>query len=321
MAATATYIHGLGLRAGIYTASSYQTCAGYLGSYQTELIDAMTFASWGYDFLKLDECGTVTPYADDSAYWSGISSALQQQSIYQVFSAALRLTGRSIVYSLGGPVTAWASLGGSAAGGNMWRIASDSASGWAAVDAVFDHTDLSAFAGPTLGWNDPDNIYIQAGITSTEFKAQMSLFALLAAPLILGNDLTTMTSAAVGIAGNTDVIAVDQDALGLQGKRISHTACGGSYCDVFARQLAGTHTCAIAAFNRASTAQDITITFATVAAAITACGSGPYTTTANLWGTTRTTPGAWAASLGTLTTSYTATAVPSHGVVMIKVAP
>ena len=313
MAATVSYIHSLGLSAGLYTADSALTCAGYIGSYRNEIKDALTFAAWGVDALRSDACGNA--YTDDLDYWAGSAATDQYEAPYALMGAAIRMTGRSMQFHiLSGPMGitsgAWASL----AGGNTWRIGTDIGNTWAGVDTAFDQQASGVTAAyVSIGhWNDPDNMFAGAGITDTEFQSQISLWSLLAAPLVLGNNILTMSAPEIAIAANAEVIAVDQDALGLQGMRASHTAAGGSFLDVFARRITGTNTCAIGLFNRDAAPHDITVTFAGIATAIPACGSGPYTTTRDLWAHT---------SLGTLTTSYTATAVPAHGVVMVKVAP
>lgn len=333
MNALGNYIHGLGLKYGLYTSVGPYTCDGStMGSYTHEVQDAAQFASWGTDFLKHDWCADVDPYFDDPTYWESLATQTNGggmalttyiprfQATYNLMAAALRMTGRPIVLNIAsGPLSAstpytW----GQAAGGNSWRLGIDIGSGfasqWLGVVNAFDQQASgasAAYANPGH-WNDPDNLLVGNLLTDAEGQTQFSLWAILAAPLIVGADLTAATPATLATLGNTDVIAVNQDALGIQGKQVSSVVCGGATCQVWARQITGTNTCAIGAFNLDSAAHDITITFATVASAVAACGSGPYTTTRDLWAHS---------SLGTLTTSYTATAVPAHGVFMMRVAP
>lgn len=328
MAALGAYVHGLGLKYGLYTSAGRFTCDGTLGSYLHESQDAMKFASWGADFLKHDWCTTTgaEPYNEDPEFWqsatipvagAGMPLAAYQnrfEATFGLMGAALRMTGRPIVYNiasgpLGPSYTPW--TWGEAAGGNSWRVGSDIADGWAGVDEAFDATTGSVYANPGH-FNDPDNLNTRGGLTDTEFQTQMSLWSILAAPLVLGQDLLTITAEQIAIAGNVDVITVDQDPLALQGVKASSVACGSATCEVWARKITGTNTCAVGLFNRASTAQDITATFSDIATAIPACSGGPWTVTKDLW---------TGASIGTLTTSYTAIAVPSHGVKFIRVAP
>jgi alpha-galactosidase len=147
----------------------------------------------------------------------------------------------------------------------------------------------------------------------------MGIWSMMASPLILALDprdcltLTlTCTAPTLATIKNANVIGIDQDPLGAVGLRISQTVCGAANCEVWAKQLTGTNKCAIALLNRDAAVQNITATFATIAGVIPGCGSGPYTVTKNAWS---------GASLGTLTTSYTATAVASHDVAIIIVSP
>jgi hypothetical protein len=190
---------------------------------------------------------------------------------------------------------------------------------------------LEKYAGPGH-FNNADKLECGVSpITDTQCQSHFSMWAMVASPLIASNNLTSMSANTKATQTNPDVIAVDQDALGKQGYRVSQVTCGATTCDVWAKQLTGTNTCAIALLNRDSSAHNITANFAAIAAVVPACGSGPYTTTYNLWGNwpscgaTGTFPGgtvtACKTSLGTMTTSYTASSVPAYGVVMLKVAP
>jgi alpha-galactosidase len=323
MSALASYVHNLGYKFGLYVTEGTTACVGSSApSAGYEYQDANLLSSWGIDFLKIDECNGMA-YDSDPNVWASASSNYLYQAVWGLWSAALRSTGRQIFnYIASGPVGTVSAQWASQAGGNMWRIGPDIGYQWSTVDPYFDllaTAGLAGQAGPTKGWNDPDALIVgNVNLTDTQGQTQMSLWAINAAPLISSVDLTTLSANSLATLTNSEVIAVDQDPFGAQGVRISKTACGSgsstgnNYCEVWAKQLTGTNTCAIGLFNRSGTAQSITATFATIAASIPACGSGPYTTTRDLWAH---------ASLGTLTTSYTASSIPAYGSVMIKVAP
>jgi alpha-galactosidase len=302
MSSLCTYIHGKGLKCGIYSTPGQVSCnATGLGSYQYETLDATTFAGWGVDFLKYD-MACVDEY--DTAYlvWGSDSIAYA----YQYMASALRATNRPIYFSAVAPnAGGWAYK----AGLNSWRATSDDAGNWASLNASLD-TVPSANSGPGH-FQDLDMLEVGHGLTDTEGQTQFSFWSLFSSPLIAGNDTTTQSGTTLATLTNSDVIAVDQDALGKSPVQISQTVCGSATCDLWAKQLSG-GACAILMVNRDSSSQNITATFATIAAAVPACGSGPYTTTRDLWAHS---------SLGTLTTSYTATSVASHGTAMIRVAP
>jgi len=209
MKALADYVHGKGLQIGIYSSPGPNTCAGYEGSYGHEEQDARTFAAWGIDYLKYDWCGARTLYGDG-----------EMQALYQKMGDALRATGRPIVYSLCqyGRQEVW--KWGPEVGGNLWRTTGDIGDRWESMAKIgFGQDDLAPWARPGH-WNDPDMLEIgNGGMTDTEYKTHMSLWSILAAPLIAGNDLREMTPATREILTNREVIAVDQDKDGKQGKR------------------------------------------------------------------------------------------------------
>ena len=216
IAGTAAYVHAKGLKLGIYAEAGTATCAGFPGSLGHEQIDAQTFADWGVDYLKYDTCSVGTAYM----------GALQRMR------DALAATGRPIVYSLG--VTFNPSLGvtlnPSWAGdvGNLWRTTGDFLGNWADSEyqgTVFPglksivnrNAPLAPYAKPGA-WNDPDMLQIgNGGMTDTEYRSQFSLWAEMAAPLLAGTDLRKATQQTMAIFLNRDVIAVDQDPLGVQG--------------------------------------------------------------------------------------------------------
>jgi alpha-galactosidase len=280
---TAAYVHSLGLKLGIYEDAGTATCAGYPGSLGHETTDANSFASWGVDYLKYDNCNNT-----------GISA----QTRYTTMRDALAATGRSIFFSLcnWGQENVW-TWGANV--GNSWRTTGDINASFSSMLSNF-HTNvaLASYAGPG-GWNDPDMLEVGNGMTSTEDQSEFSLWAEMAAPLISGTNLANASSSTLSILTNTRVIAVDQDSLGKQGTEVSST--GG--LDVLAKPLANGDV-SVALFNETGS----TATISTSAAAIGKSGASSYTLT-NLWtGATSTTTGSISAS------------VPAHGTVMFRVA-
>jgi alpha-galactosidase len=210
--ALADYIHARGLKFGIYSDAGSLTCAGRPGSAGREFQDARQYARWGVDYLKYDWCSTGTRDAE---------------AAYTIIAKALRESGRDIVLSIcewgtshperWGPVT-----------GHLWRTTGDIGDFWEGKKdwrlGVIDILDLQAEAWRNAGpnrWNDPDMLEVgNGGMTDTEYESHFSLWAMLAAPLIAGNDLANMDAATLRILTNRDVVAVDQDALGQQARRL-----------------------------------------------------------------------------------------------------
>ena len=206
MKALADYVHSRGLKLGIYSSAGTLTCQKYPASLGHEKIDAQTFADWGIDYLKYDNCNNQgQPYF----------------ARYKAMGDALRATGRPIVFSLceWGSYQPW--RWGRQAGGELWRTTGDIQDRWASVMTILDlQTPIAGFAAPG-GWNDPDMLEVgNGGMTATEYRAHFSLWSLLNAPLIAGNDLRTMADSTRDILTNRDVIAVDQDWGGSEGVRI-----------------------------------------------------------------------------------------------------
>jgi alpha-galactosidase len=204
MKALADYVHSKGLKFGIYSSPGPRTCAGYPASYGHEAQDAKTFAAWGVDYLKYDWCSAGTIYTNE------------QQPVYQKMGDALQATGRPIVYSLSiGMLSAaqWAPP----AGANLWRTTADIRDAWESmVYNVETQVPTAQYARPGH-WNDPDMLEIGNGhMTDDEYRTHMSLWALVAAPLLAGNDIRTMSPVTKSILLNKEVIAVDQDPLGKQ---------------------------------------------------------------------------------------------------------
>ena len=209
MKALADYVHGKGLGIGIYSSPGPNTCAGYEGSLGHEEQDAKTYAEWGIDYLKYDWCGARNLYKDS-----------EMQPLYQKMGEALQATGRKIVYSLCqyGREDVW--KWGPDVGGNLWRTTGDIRDSWDSMAKIgFDQSKLAPYAGPGH-WNDPDMLEVgNGGMTPTEYRTHMSLWAMLAAPLLAGNDLAHMDSETLAILTKRGVIAIDQDAAGKQGVR------------------------------------------------------------------------------------------------------
>src|SRR5881296_3134433 len=237
MKALADYVHSKGLKIGIYSSPGPNTCAGYEGSYGHEEQDARTYAAWGIDYLKYDWCGARTLYTDE-----------EMPAIYQIMGDALLKTKRPIVYSLCqyGRLDVW--KWGADVGGNLWRTTGDIRDAWDSMTRIgFNQNDLAQWAKPGH-WNDPDMLEIGNGAMSeTEYKTHMSLWCMLAAPLLAGNDLRNMSPEILAILTNREVIAVDQDKDGKQGKQVWKSGDQ----EIWIRSLSGGAQ-AVAFFNRAT---------------------------------------------------------------------
>ena len=244
MKALADYVHSKGLRLGIYSSPGPKTCAGYTGSFEHEEQDAKTYAAWGIDYLKYDWCSGSSVYDYHS-----------MPAVYAKMGQALLPAGRPIVFSLcqygvlNGPQ--W----GASVGGNLWRTTGDISDNWRSMSHIgFDlQLDLAQYAGPGH-WNDPDMLEVgNGGMTETEYRTHMSLWSLLAAPLLAGNDLRDVSPAILDMLTNKDVIAVDQDRLGKQAKRVAKDGD----LEVWARPLAdGAY--AVGLFNRGASTSKVT---------------------------------------------------------------
>jgi alpha-galactosidase len=290
MKALADYVHGKGLKLGIYSSPGPNTCAGYEGSHGHERQDAATYAAWGIDYLKYDWCGARTLYTDE-----------EMPEVYQIMGEALQATGRPIVYSLCqyGRLDVW--KWGADVGGNLWRTTGDIRDSWDSMTRIgFGQAPLAQWAGPGH-WNDPDMLEIGNGaMTDTEYRTHMSLWAMLAAPLLAGNDLRTMSPATLEILTNRDVIAVNQDPDGRQGTQ----AWVQGEQEIWTRPLAGGAR-AVAAFNRGAAPAPIAIRWADLKI-------DPRNAVVR---------DLWARSNVNVTGPEHAVTVPAHGVVMLRVGP
>jgi len=242
MKALADYVHAKGLRFGIYSSPGPKTCGGYKGSYGHEEQDAKTYAEWGVDYLKYDWCSAARVYRDD-----------QVRPAYQKMGSALAKCGRPMVYSFCeygmGDVGAW----GQAAGGNLWRTTGDIQDNWKSMSEIgFDQGRLAEYAGPGH-WNDPDMLEIgNDGMSTEEYRTHFSLWCLLAAPLLAGNDLRNMSPKILEILTNREAIALDQDRLGKQGQSIFKRDA----IEVWSKPLENGAT-AIGIFNRGESTESV----------------------------------------------------------------
>ncbi len=243
---TADYVHSKGLKLGIYEDAGTQTCAGYPGSLGHEKIDAQTFADWGVDYLKYDNCNNA-----------GSTTKAQYVARYTAMRDALAATGRKIVFSIcewgvNDPAT-WAGDVG-----NLWRTTGDISDNWSSLKSIIaQNAPLAAHAHPGA-WNDPDMLEVgNGGMTDTEYRTHFSLWAEMAAPLLVGSDLRKASPATMKILLNKDVIAVDQDRLGVQGQVLSND--GGHW--VFSKPLANGDR-AVALYNETDAPATITTTAA-----------------------------------------------------------
>ncbi len=210
MKALADYVHGKGLKIGIYSSPGPKTCGGFEGSYQHEDQDARTYAGWGIDFLKYDMCSARKMFTNEE--WPGV---------YKKMGDALQKSGRPIVYSISHGdnqrIWTWAAWSGA----NMWRIGTDINPNPQVIEHfAFLEGGLERFAGPGH-WNDPDMLEVGNGKLSVDENRQhFGLWCLLAAPLIAGNNLAVMPADVREILTNREAIAIDQDAAGVQGKLV-----------------------------------------------------------------------------------------------------
>jgi alpha-galactosidase len=277
----ADYVHSKGLKFGVYGDRGTSTCANFPGSYQHEVQDANTFAAWGVDYLKYDNCATVGDMQTDLANMRN----------------ALAATGRPIVFSIS---TWWMSLPTFPDLGNMWRTTSDITDSFSSVMGNIDTNNNTAqYAGPGH-WNDPDMLEVgNGGMTDAEYRAHFGMWAMAAAPLIAGNDLRSMTQATKDILTAPEVIAVDQDALGIQGIKVTDNGAG---LQVWSKTLSGSNTRAVALLNRSGATASMTVNWSAI-------GLSGSATVRDLWART---------DLGSFSGSYTAS-VPSHAIVLVKI--
>lgn len=237
----ADYIHSKGLKLGIYSDAGAFTCQVHPGSLFHESDDAKLFASWGVDYLKYDNCFNL---------------GIEPEKRYPPMRDALNETGRTIFYSLcewgvNDPAL-WAGKVG-----NSWRTTDDINDSWASMTTIADLNDKwASYAGPG-GWNDPDMLEVgNGGMSYAEYRAHFSVWALMKSPLLIGCDVRNMTAETFEILSNEEVIAVNQDPLGVQGRKVY--AYGPDGCSqVWAGPLSGQRL-AVVLWNRCSKPRTIT---------------------------------------------------------------
>lgn len=287
MKALADYVHSKGLKIGIYSSPGPKTCAGYEGSYQHEEQDARTYAAWGFDYLKYDWCSAEKVYQSS-----------QMPAVYKKMGDALKATGRPIVYSLCqyGVNSVW--TWGAQVGGNLWRTTGDISANYESILALgFAMNDgLGRFAGPGH-WNDPDMLEVGNGkLSIDENRLHFSLWALLAAPLLAGNDPAHTAPEILSILTNQEVIAIDQDPLGVQGHRLWQDGP----IEAWIKPLADGSK-AVGIFNKGDPQDPVTVSFREL-------GLQKSATVRDLW---------QGKDLGRFENSFTVS-VPRHGVVLLR---
>jgi alpha-galactosidase len=280
--ALADYVHSKGLKLGIYTDAGTGTCEKRPGSLNHEDQDAKTYASWGIDYVKIDWCNA-----------EGLDPEVQ----YAKLRDALAHSGRSIVFSIcnWGVKTPWR---WGPTTGNLWRTTGDINDTYDRMSLIgFGQNGLEKFAGPGH-WNDPDMLEIgNGGMKRDEYRTHMALWALLAAPLLAGNDVRTMSPETKELLTNSEILAVDQDKKGEQG----HRAWEEGPLEIWVKPLADGSQ-AVGLFNRSESATKMTLEFKSI-------GAPASPKLRDLLDHK---------DLGTMQNSFSVE-VPTHGVVLVRV--
>ncbi|GAA2062330.1 hypothetical protein GCM10009801_05350 [Streptomyces albiaxialis] len=286
IAAVADYVHSKGLKLGIYTSAGTWTCntePGMPGALGHEESDAQQFADWGVDYLKYDNCN---------------NQGVPARQRYETMREALEKTGRPIVYSIceWGENKPWEWAGDV---GHLWRTTGDIADNWDSMLGIMkQNLPLAPYAGPGR-WNDPDMLEVgNGGMTDTEYRTHFSMWAIMAAPLLIGSDLRKAGDETLEILGNEEVIAVDQDPLGKQGSVVSEE--GGRW--VVSKEMKDGSR-AVALFNETGEEQ----TVSTTAKAVGLPDAGSYEVR-----------DLWKHEDGTSEGEISAQ-VPAHGTVLVRV--
>ena len=291
ISAVAAYVHADQMKLGIYGDRGTATCGGYPGSQGYETQDAATFAGWGVDYLKYDNC----------------NATLDVETQYKTMAAALAATAHPFVFSL----CAWQFYEWGVTTGNLWRTTSDITDSWSSILAnAMNNRTYAAYAGPN-GWNDPDMLEVGVsddllsyGVNHTEYQSHFSLWAIQSAPLIMGNDPTQIAKnpAILTMLTNKEIIALDQDALGLQGVEVWESSDGN--LSVWAKPLNASGARGVVLLNAGPDPADIGFTLPQIGLA------GGSAAVRDLVAQ---------ADLGTFDDSYTIAAIPSHGSATLKV--
>lgn len=301
MKALADYVHSKGLKLGIYSSPGPKTCAGFEGSWQHEEQDAKTYAKWGIDYLKHDWCSYT-----DVATGAGLE---RQQKPYITMRAALDKTNRDIVYSLCqyGMGNVWEWGGEMPVAGNCWRTTGDINDSWGSLSGIgFSQNGHEKYAGPGH-WNDPDMLVVgrlgwganthPTHLTANEQVTHISMWSLLAAPLLIGCDMSKLDKLTLSLLTNDEVLAIDQDALGKAAARKSQEGTS----EVWARPLSD-GTVAVGLFNRDLEPAKVTARWADLGLT----GRQPVR---DLW---------QKKNLSNATETFSAT-VPPHGAMLLKI--
>jgi alpha-galactosidase len=259
MKALADYVHGKGLKIGIYSSPGPKTCAQFEGSYQHETQDAQSYAAWGIDYLKYDWCS----YRQVATSQTDLT---ELKKPYLLMRDALKHTSRDILYSLCqygmGNVWEW----GDEVGGDAWRTTGDITDTWSSMSGIgFSQDGHERYAGPGH-WNDPDMLVVgrvgwgpnihPTRLTPNEQLTHITLWSLQAAPLLIGADMSALDQFTTDVLSNDDVLAVNQDPLGHAARRIARDG----WMEVWARPLAD-GTMAVALFNRGIAAAPVSATW------------------------------------------------------------
>jgi len=285
--ALADYVHSDGLKFGLYSDHGYATCAGRPGGYGYEYLDANTYASWGVDYLKYDNCNQ--PPGDNTP------------ADYARMSDALIKSEHPITFSL----CFWTFDSWEPGVGNLWRTTGDISDSYASMISQIDPSSQSAFVAGPGRWNDPDMLEVgNGGMTATEDQTHFTMWCIMAAPLILGDDLTSISPQTLAILTNAEVIAVDQDPAGEQGVKVVNNLSSTSTNEVWSKTLGyDFSTKAVVLFNRNGPAATMTCNWTNIGLR---AGSASVR---DLWAH---------ADLGTFTNSFT-THVASHAAVMLEI--
>jgi len=288
MKALADYVHGLGLKFGLYSDAGYQTCQGRPGSLGYETQDANQYAAWSVDYLKYDNCN---------------NGGIDPKERYPPMRDALNATGRSIFFSMcewgqEQPAT-WARDVA-----NSWITTGDISDHWGSVLSILNLNNIWAdYAGPG-GWNDPDMLEVgNGGMTFNEYKSHFCLWSLIKSPLIIGCDVTNLTDETLSILTKKEVIAVNQDTSISVGKRVNFTASADIY-------VGSSSTASyVILFNKSSATKTLTINFSSLS--VFDSLKNETASVRDLWNEK---------DLGTYNGSFS-TDVESHSVSFVKIQP
>jgi alpha-galactosidase len=241
MAWLASTLHSAGLRVGLYTDAGIEGCGGRRqGSFGHYRQDANTFAAWGFDAVKVDFCGGVRMHLDPVAAYSAFHAALQANSSHRPLLLSICDFLEPGQFHGEPPFgqSAFASYTFGPSVGNSWRTDTDVGSpGHVTFATVLRNIDADAAHPETAGpghWNDPDYLGPDQGLTDAQFRTQLSMWALLAAPLMVSDDLQAISRPSLAALENPEALAVDQDPAGVQGALVSSSGEG----QVWSRPLA-----------------------------------------------------------------------------------